>query len=152
MARVQPSATELTDPFWDATRTETYLVQWCAPCQTPIFYPREVCPRCLSAEGLEWRRSAGTGTVHAVSVQHRPANPTMADRVPYVVVLIDLDAGAADRGGRALHQTVRIMSNVVNSDPYAVKVGDPVILTWEPLTDGRNLPVFEPAGTQGATP
>lgn len=143
MARLQPSATELTDTFWEATRTGTYLVQWCAPCETPIFYPREACPTCLSAEGLEWRRSAGTGTVHAASVQHRPANPTMADRVPYVVALIDLDAGAAGSSASSPLQTVRIMSNVVNSDPYSVKVGDPVTLAWEPLTDGRNLPVFE---------
>ena len=78
------------------------------------------------------------GTVHAVSVQHRPANPTMADRVPYAVALVDVDAGD---GANA----VRVMSNVVNCDPLAVAVGDAVTLTWEPLSDGRNLPLFEPA-------
>lgn len=134
--RIEPPTSELTDPFWDATRERTYLVQWCTTCDEPIFYPREVCPHCLTAETLAWRPSSGTGVVHAVSVQHRPANPAMADRVPYLVVLVDLDAGAGDR-------TIRVMSNVVGDDALTVRVGDPVTLTWEPLTDGRNLPQFE---------
>ena len=136
MARLEPMATEATDPFWDATKEHKYLVQWCRACDTPIFYPREVCPSCLSAESLEWRQSSGKGTVYAVSVQHRPANPTMADRVPYAVALIEVDAGDGAN-------TVRVMSNVVNCDPLAVNVGDRVTLAWEPLSDGRNLPVFE---------
>ena len=139
MARFEPKATDISDPFWDATREQRYLVQWCSACATPIFYPREVCPRCLSATSLEWRESNGKGTVYALSVQHRPANPTMADRVPYVVALVEVDAGD---GG----QTVRVMSNVVNCDPSSVNVGDSVRLTWEALSDGRNLPLYEPLG------
>ena len=139
MARIEPKATELTDPFWDATREQRYLVQWCAACATPIFYPREVCPQCLSADSLEWRESDGSGTVYALSVQHRPANPTMADRVPYVVALVEVDAGDGTN-------TIRVMSNVVNCDPLTINVGDAVTLTWEALSDGRSLQVFEPVG------
>jgi uncharacterized OB-fold protein len=137
MARFEPPATELTDAFWAATKEQTYLVQWCTPCDQPIFFPREVCPTCLSADGLAWRTSSGQATVHAVSVQHRPGNPTMADRVPYAVALVDVDAGGDAR-------TVRVMSNVVNCDPKSVRVGDALTMTWEPLSDGRNLPLFEP--------
>jgi len=137
MARIEPAATELTDPFWDATRERRYLVQWCSACATPIFYPREVCPACLSADSLEWRQSSGRATVYAVSVQHRPANPTMADRVPYAVALVEVDAGDGA-------STIRVMSNVVNCDPQSIRVGDAVSLTWEELSDGRNLPQFEP--------
>lgn len=137
-ARLEPTATEATDPFWEATKDERYVVQWCTACTRPIFYPREVCPSCLSADALAWRDSSGRGTIYAVSVQHRPANPTMADRVPYAVALVDVDAADGE--------TVRVMSNVVNCDPLAVAVGDAVTVAWEPLSDGRNLPVFEPAG------
>ena len=132
-ARLQPQQSDAAAPFWEATKQRRYLVQWCDACATPIFYPRDVCPRCLSADSLMWREAKGTGTVHAVSVQHRPANPTMADKVPYAVALVDLD------------EDIRVMSNVVNSDPSSVKVGDAVTLTWEPLDDGTNLPLFEPA-------
>ena len=134
--RIEPPTSELTDPFWDATRERTYLVQWCTTCDESIFYPREVCPRCLLADSLAWRPSNGRGVVHAVSVQHRPASPGLADRVPYVVALVDLDAGTGDH-------TIRVMSNVVGDGALDVRVGSPVTLTWEPLSDGRNLPQFE---------
>ena len=137
--RFEPTATDVTDPFWDGTREGAYLVQWCTDCGEPIFYPREVCPGCLSADGLEWRRSSGAGTVYALSVQYRPGNPTMVDRVPYAVALVDLDAG----GDGA---TVRVMTNVVGCDPEDVAVGDGVRLVWEDLSDGRRLPLVEPAG------
>jgi uncharacterized OB-fold protein len=145
-ARFEPPATDASEPFWDATRQQRYLVQWCtSPTHdaAPVFYPREVCPTCLSADHLEWRASSGNGTVHAVSVQYRPANPTMADKVPYAVALVDLDAG--QRGAATGDGTIRVMSNVVNCDPTDVAVGQPVRLTWELLSDGRNLPLFEPA-------
>jgi uncharacterized OB-fold protein len=131
--RFEPPASDATQPFWDATKEHRFLIQWCGPCNAPIFYPREVCPQCLSADGLEWRESEGKGTVYAASVQHKPANPMMADRVPYVVALVELGEG------------IRIMSNVINCPADDVAVGQPVQLTWEPLSDGRNLPQFEPA-------
>ena len=137
MARIEPTTTELTDTFWDATKEQRYLVQWCAACAVPIFYPREVCPSCLSPDSLEWRESSGQATVYAVSVQHRPANPTMADRVPYAVALVEVDAGDGTN-------TVRVMTNIVTDDPDAVRIGDAVVLTWEALSDGRNLPQFQP--------
>lgn len=129
--RLEPTASPFTATFWDATRERRFLVPWCAACGDPIWYPREMCPACGGTD-LEWWRIEGRGVVHAVTVLHRPGVPVMADRVPYAVALVDLVEG------------VRIMSNVVARDPEAVGVGDPVRLTWEPLSDGRNLPQFEP--------
>lgn len=141
MARVEPKPSVATDEFWEATREGRYLVQWCTACAAPIFYPREVCPQCLSADNLTWRESSGNAIVHAVSVQYRAGNPTMADRVPYAVAIVELDAGDG--------KTIRCMTNVVDCDPETVAVGDAVSLTWEPLSDGRQLPLFTP---QGVTP
>ncbi|HUR78965.1 MAG TPA: OB-fold domain-containing protein [Acidimicrobiales bacterium] len=137
MARLEPKSSEVSEPFWHATREQRYLVQWCGACTTPIFYPREVCPNCLSPDSLEWRESSGRGTVYAVSVQYR--SMTMLDRVPYAVVLVEVDAGDGTN-------TIRVMSNVVNCEPTTINVGDAVSLTWEELSDGRNLPLFEPVG------
>jgi len=61
----------------------------------------------------------------------------MAQRVPYAVALIDLDEG------------VRMMSNVVGIEPDDVKIGMDVTVTWEPLSDGRNLPLFAPESRDG---
>jgi uncharacterized OB-fold protein len=54
----------------------------------------------------------------------------MADRMPYVAALIDLEEG------------VRVLSNIVDCDPRQVVVGAPVEVRWEPLGDGRALPWF----------
>jgi len=129
---MEPPVSELTEPFWDATRQRQFLLQWCTACQRPIFYPREICPRCFGNK-LEWRPASGAGEVYAVSVQHQPAMPLPAfSDGPYAVALIELAEG------------VRVMSNVVGCPPEEVVVGMPVTLTWEPLTDGRHLPLFEP--------
>jgi uncharacterized OB-fold protein len=126
LRRIEPPVSDLTEPFWEATRRREFLIQWCTACGQPIFYPREVCPQCLTGE-LEWRPAGGAGTVHAVSVQHQgPGGPG-----PYAVALIDLDEG------------IRVMSNVIGCPPGEIAVGAPVRLTWEALSDGRHLPQFE---------
>ncbi len=135
-SRFEPPLTEEAEPFWEATRREELLLPWCTHCDRPFWYPRPVCPACLRPD-VEWRQASGRGEVYAVSVMHRSGNPQMDDRVPYTVALVDLAEG------------VRMMSNVVGTDPDAVEVGMPVTVCWEPLSDGRNLPQFEP-GERGA--
>jgi uncharacterized OB-fold protein len=131
--RFEPPASVGGQPFWDGTREGKFLLPWCTSCSEPHWYPREACPHCLSTD-LQWREAAGTGTVYAVSVMPKPGNPAMAGREPYAVALVDLDEG------------VRMMSEVVGGDPCTVAVGDTVTLRWEPLSDGRQLPVWQRAG------
>ena len=131
--RFEPPVMEEAEAFWEASKQKQLVLPWCVDCDKPFWYPRPVCPRCLSPN-VEWRPSEGKGQVYAVSVMHRPGNPMMADRVPYAVVLVDLDDG------------VRMMSNAVGVDAVDVRIGMPVTVTWEELTDGRNLPLFEVTG------
>jgi uncharacterized OB-fold protein len=128
----EPPASELTQPFWDATRERRLLVQWCTSCDEPVWFPREVCLRCLG-NTLEWRAASGAGSVYAFLVEHRPNLPDVFGDAPYVVALVELEEG------------VRMMTNVVGCAPGEVTVGMPVRVTWEPLSDGRNLPQFEPS-------
>ncbi len=132
MARFALPASDLTRPFWDATKDKQLLLQWCKPCNAVVHYPRVACPSCLG-EDLEWRAASGSGEVYAYCVMRNPANPAMADRVPYVVALVDLEEGA------------RMMTNIVGCTPEDVSVGMPVRVAWEDLPDERALPVFEPA-------
>lgn len=131
--RVEPPESVAGAPFWAATRRRELELPWCTRCRRPHWYPREVCPFCLSAD-LEWRAAAGRGTVYALTVVPKAAQPVLADRVPYVVALVELDEG------------VRLMTNLVGAGALGAEVGDVVRVAWEPLSDGRQLPVFELEG------
>ena len=98
--RFEPPASDLTQPFWDATREHRLLIQWCTACDAPVWFPREVCLHCLG-NALEWREASGTGSVYAFLVEHRPNLPGVFGDAPYVVALVELDEG------------VRLMTNVV---------------------------------------
>jgi uncharacterized OB-fold protein len=128
-ARLEPRASDEAAPFWDATREQRFVLPWCTQCDRAIWYPRATCPSCFGS-AIEWRDDAGDGTVYAASVHHRPGPGRDAEDGPYVVVLVDLDAG------------VRMMSNVVGCPPEDVTAGMRVTVKWEPLSDGRHLPVF----------
>ena len=131
-SRIEPPFDPDIKAFWDGTREQQLLIPTCRSCGKAFWYPRPTCPHCLSAD-IDWRATTGAGEVAAVSVMHRPANPFMADKVPYAVVLVDLDDG------------VRLMSNMVAVDATDVRVGMRVQLRWEELSDGRNLWLFAPA-------
>jgi uncharacterized OB-fold protein len=128
-------------PFWEATRSGTLLVQWCTTCDVGIFFPRAFCPTCGTAGsvgvGLEWRQASGAATVYACTVEHNPAatGSTFSGGEPYVVALVDLAEG------------VRMLTNIVGVPAAEVTIGMAVTLTWEPLSDGRQLPQFTPTST-----
>jgi hypothetical protein len=124
-------------PFWEATREGRLLLQWCTACEEAIFYPRAFCPHCgggAVGEGLEWRPASGRATVYASTVEHNPAatGATFSGGEPYVVALVELEEG------------VRMLTNIVGCPPAAVHPGLALTLTWEPLSDGRQLPQFTP--------
>lgn len=127
--RFSPPISDAAEPYWEATRERRLVLQRCRACDRAIFFPREACPTCLGTD-FEFRPSTGNGTVYASSTMPGPANPTMAGREPYVVALVDLDDG------------VRMLTNLVGDDVTSAAVGDRVRVAWEPLADGRHLPVF----------
>ncbi len=133
--RREPPVSPESAPFWEATRQGVFLLQWCDACNRPVFYPRVTCPRCSSpATEMSWREASGRATVHAAVVEHRPerAGAAFADGRAYCVALVDLEEG------------VRMMTNVVGCAPHDVYAGMPLALTWERLSDGRQLPLFQP--------
>ena len=90
------------------------------------------CPGCLRSE-LEWVELSGNGTIYTFNVMRKPGNPMMADAVPYVLALVDLDEG------------VRMTTNIVHVSPEEVRCGQRVSVDWSiQLDDGRCLPTFAP--------
>ena len=134
--RRAPLSSEVAAEFWDATRHGALLLQWCSDCDRAVFFPRSFCPHCGGGDRLEWRPSAGRGVVHSFTADHKPPPDLGPD--PWVVALIDLDEG------------VRIMSNIVGCPAAEVSVGMAVEVVWEPLEDGRHLPLFQPSTTDSS--
>ena len=115
--------------FFTEAKEGRLSFQVCDDCATRIAYPHVVCPTCLS-DRLTRRPAAGTGTVHSFTTLHRAGNPIMAARVPYTVVLVDLDEG------------VRVLADLdggVATDPW---IGMPVEVFFEELTDELSIPRF----------
>jgi uncharacterized protein len=133
---MEPPVGADSGPFWEATREGRLLVQWCTACDKAIFYPRSFCPICgAESSALEWRTASGRATVYAVTVEHKPAatGTTFSGGEPYTVALVELEEG------------VRMMTNVIGCPADDVRIGMAVTVTWEPLSDGRQLPQFTPA-------
>ena len=121
-----------TQGYWAATRDKKLVVQKCSTSGKFQHPPRATSIHDLGGP-VEWHEVSGKGTIHALTVHHRPGNRFMKGKTPYAVALIDLEEG------------VRIMSNVIECDPEKLKIGDAVTVAWDPLPDGRHLPQFKPA-------
>jgi uncharacterized protein len=112
--------------YYEQCRKGDLAYQVCTDDGAPVFYPR-VCAPGTGSPNLEWRVSAGLGTVYATTVVHYRNEP------PLNVVLIDLDEG------------FRMMSRVEGIDPMDVKIGMRVKLRMHPGDEKQPpYPVFVP--------
>jgi uncharacterized OB-fold protein len=96
------------------------------------FYPRIVCTECTS-RNLEWVKASGQGKIRTFTIVRLPVSEAYAADVPYVVALIELEEGPT------------MMSNVVDCDPEALRIGDPVQVLFEDWSDDISIPKFSPA-------
>lgn len=130
--RPVPAITPEMQPFYEGARHGELRVQRCRGCGALRFPARAVCSECLSGES-EWVPVSGRGEIYSFNVMHQVYHPGFADAVPYAVVLVQLAEGP------------RMMSNVVGIDPHALRIGMPVRVVFEPLSDDVTLPKFAPA-------
>ena len=107
--------------FAEGCRAGRLDYQWDPVAGRAVFYPRVVAPG-SGTTALEWRTSAGLGTVYSTTTIHARGE------APRNVALIDLDEG------------FRMMSRVRGLEPDAVRIGLRVQVVFE---DG--VPVFEAA-------
>ncbi|HTW02524.1 MAG TPA: Zn-ribbon domain-containing OB-fold protein [Streptosporangiaceae bacterium] len=118
-----------TEPFWAATAEHRLAYQVCLACGQVVFHPRRHCTGCLDNE-LEWRDSAGLGTLYTFTVIRQNGQPFFRARLPYVVGFVDLDEG------------FRMLAEIA-ADPDSVHVDQRVTLTWEDHS-GLSVPLFVP--------
>lgn len=111
--------------WWDAAAERRLLIGLCLDCGRHHFYPRALCPHCLS-ERTDWVEAEGGGAVYSYSVMRRgvPA--------PYAIAYVRLDEG------------VIVLTNLVDCDFDALEIGQRVRLAFAPSAGGTPVPVFRP--------
>ncbi len=127
-----PVPDPVTQPFWDSLKAHEMKIQRCNDTGKFFFYPRGMSPFTLS-DNISWETVSGKGTLHAYTIVYNQRAPGFADEVPYVVAMIDLDEGA------------RMMTNLVGVEdvsPENIKIGSPVEIVYEDVTNDITLPKF----------
>jgi uncharacterized OB-fold protein len=128
-----PKPTPDAAPFWDGLRKHELHVQRCRDCGQAYFYPRNVCPGCLSGD-VEWFQASGRGRLHTFSIVHVPGrNPPLPP--PYVLAMVELEEGP------------RLLTNLVGvePDPARIRCEMPVVVDYADVTSELTLPRFRPA-------
>lgn len=131
-AKPLPRIDEESKGYWEACQRHELVLQRCGACGALRHYPRALCPRCLS-DAVEWVRAGGRGTVYSFTVTHQNQAPGFRDALPYVLAYVELEEG------------VRLLTNIVDCPPDAVRIGLPVEVVFEDVTATVTLPKFRPA-------
>jgi uncharacterized protein len=120
-----PPVSPETKPFWDAAAAGTLLLKRCEACREPHYYPRAICPFCGS-DRTAWLEASGRGTIYSYSVFRRAP-------VPYAIAYVTLEEGPT------------MMTNIVDGDIDAIRIGQRVRVRFTPTDGGPPVPMFAPA-------
>lgn len=122
---VAPEPHPETKAFWDATGEGRLMLRRCADCGRAHWYPRAICPHCFS-EKTQWDAASGMGTIYSYSVTRRVP-------VPYAIAYVTLAEGPT------------MLTNIVDCDLDALRIGQPVRLVFVAADNGTQVPMFTPA-------
>ncbi len=118
-----PDTNPETKPFFAAAAEGKFLVRRCTGCKKVHWYPRALCPFCFGE--CDWEEGSGKGKIYSLSVMKRGD--------AYAIAYVTLEEGP------------KMLTNIVDCDLDAIKIGDDVVVTFVPTTDGPPRPFFKPA-------
>ena len=124
-----PQPSEESAPFWEALKERRLVVQSCLDCGAISHPPRAKCGNCGSMR-FAWQDSKGVGEVHSYVITHQAVHPALTGYTPFATVEVALDEG------------VRITSNLVDTPPEKVAIGQRVEVDFLEAGEGVVLPVF----------
>jgi uncharacterized OB-fold protein len=124
-----PVIDELNHHYWLGAREHRLVILRCRACQEYVHPPRTRCAACRSLE-LEPTEVSGRGTVYSWSVMHSPGNPGFEDKLPFVVLVVELDEQAR----------LITIGNLVDGDPADLRIGLAVEVVYEDVDELVTLP------------
>ena len=116
--------------FFEACARHQLVLQKCSSCGTVRFYPRALCPSCMSSK-TDYVRASGRGRVYTFTVTHQNQAPGFRDELPYVMAYVELDEGP------------RILTNIIDTPPGEVKIDLPVEVVFEDIDENLAIPKFQ---------
>ena len=128
--RPLPTITGESMPYWEAARRGELLIQKCDDCGEYQWYPRSICANCFTGK-IQWVKATGKGAVWTFTVTRQNRTPGF-DSGPYVLALVELEEG------------VKMFSNIIDCDPFEVKIGMLVEVTFQRASDKVSVPFFKP--------
>lgn len=114
-------------PFWEHLAAGEIAFPHCTACGAAHWYPMTRCPHCL-AQTFDWTPVDGRGRLYAWTVVRRPFSPEFADRLPYIVGLVEF----AETPG------IRLITTIVDSAPDRLTIDAPVAPVV--VNDAQTLP------------
>ena len=128
--RPMPTPTRESQPYWDGMREGRFMLQHCASLRRRCGTIRGRSARTASRWRASSRKRRLGGTIHAWTVCHHPFNFFFKAQAPYIVALVDMDAG------------VRVNAPLRGIDAAGLKIGQKVRLQFEPVSKEVTLPFF----------
>lgn len=136
-----PAADGHDRPFWDGLADHELRLQRCNVCQAWIWGPQAICHSCHNFD-IGWQTVEPIGTVYSWCRSWYPYIEELADKLPYVSVLVELDH--AD--GR------RILGMSADDPADTPRIGQRVVGSFE-HHDGAPWPLLRWRSAEtGATP
>ncbi|MDA3040390.1 MAG: Zn-ribbon domain-containing OB-fold protein [Actinomycetota bacterium] len=120
-----PPVTADSLPFWEGATDDRLVLPRCNGCAEVIWYPRHFCPRCGSAD-VSWFEASGQGSIYSFTVVER-GQGRWAEHSPYVLAYVELAEGP------------RVLTNIIDTDPDSLSIGDVVHASFDHSEDGRGV-------------
>jgi uncharacterized OB-fold protein len=136
----KPVADRDTQPFWDAVAERRLVVQRCSECGSWVWQPKPLCSRCHSTS-LEWTPVSGAGRVASWTALHPPVLAVWADKLPFVILLVEIDDAP---GVRMIGQLVDDDGELLrtNGESEGIAIGARVTSRWRVDEAGQTLPAW----------
>ena len=128
--RALPAPDNASRHYWQRAAEGHLVLQRCTSCGRHQFYPRALCAGCGGE--TEWVEASGRGTLYTFTVIRQNRSEAFAALSPYAVGMVDLEEG------------VRMMSNIVDCDVDALRVGMPLQVLMLKAAEDVGLPFWRP--------
>jgi len=117
-----PEVSPDTKAFWAACNAEVLSVGRCKNCTAAHYYPRALCPFCLSIDTV-LEPVSGDARIYSYSVMRSAPEP-------YAIAFVTLAEGPT------------IMTNIVDCGFERIVIGAAVRPVFKPAEDGNLVPMF----------